>query len=323
MLRLILVMFLCLFNQEPVAAQQKVGAEYSSFRTDNLSPRELAIKLTQSKSTEYEKVRSIFEWITENISYRSQQFSRRNASSFQIEDDTSAILKPLNERVSEIVLRNKLAVCDGYARLFKTLCDFAGIRAEIVTGFVRNSSRASARFQTNHSWNAVMIDGKWYLADPTWASGYVNYSGQFHRQYDPDFFLADPAGMLQTHYPENPFWTLMDDHKAPAEFHKQPLKYFAWHGSYINSYSPASGIIDVRPGEAVSISLTTKEKKNDLVLTTHPFFFVYGSPSSLQRNYTIEAQTITGIWMPENNRAEWLYVVFNGEVIMRYSLRYN
>jgi hypothetical protein len=320
----LMLLFCCCACVFTTAQQMQSHAEYTAVSSDNISPRELAEQLTAGQRSEYDKVRSIFDWITENIGYRSLQYSRRNSNPVVIDEDTSAILKPLNERVAEIVLRNRLAVCDGYARLFKTLCDHADIRAEIVTGFVRNSNRSSARFQTNHSWNAVMIEGKWYLVDATWGSGYVNYSGQFIRQYDRHFFLADPVDMLQTHYPENPFWTLTDKHYRPWEFKSQPLKYFTWHGAYIGRYSPRSGIIDVHPGTSVEIMLETKEQKKDLLFTTDPFAFLTPfSATWYQRNFVVDGNKISGSWMPGHDKAEWLYVVFNGEVIMRYQLRYN
>lgn len=323
MLRLLTILFLLVFAF-PVAAQRlQAEGEYAAHQPGNISPRELSEQLTSGKTSEYDKVKSIFDWITENIAYRSQHISKRNSSPQITEEDTSAVLKPLNERVSQIVLKNRLAVCDGYARLFKTLCDHAGLRSEIIIGFVRNSSRKAA-FQTNHSWNAVMIEGEWHLVDATWATGYVNYSGQFVRQYDRHFFLADPDDMLQTHYPENPFWTLKKKHTTPHEFRSQPLKYFAWHRTYIDKYSPRTGIIEVNKDVPVQIVLETKEAKRDLILTTDPFAFL--SPvtdAGWKRNYVVEGNKITGTWMPGNDKPEWLFVVLNGEVIMRYFLRYN
>ena len=90
----------------------------------------------------------------------------------EVEDNTP--LKPLSERVAETVLQRKVAVCDGYARLFTTLCDYAGIRSAIIVGYARaGTNKPAKRFGINHYWNAVMIDGNWYLLDATWASGYL------------------------------------------------------------------------------------------------------------------------------------------------------
>ena len=46
-------------------------------------------------------------------------------------------------------------VCEGYSRAMKILCDKAGIGCACIAG-------------DNHMWNAVQLDGVWYLMDLTW-----------------------------------------------------------------------------------------------------------------------------------------------------------
>ena len=64
--------------------------------------------------------------------------------------------------VAQKVLRRGKAVCDGYARLFKVLCQYTGLEAVVLNGYVRTDvGRSSERFKTNHTWNAVRIDSVW------------------------------------------------------------------------------------------------------------------------------------------------------------------
>lgn len=51
------------------------------------------------------------------------------------------------------------AVCEGYSKAFKLLCDRAGIPNQIVFGMAD---------EENHSWNYVQLEGSWYLVDATW-----------------------------------------------------------------------------------------------------------------------------------------------------------
>ena len=56
------------------------------------------------------------------------------------------------------------AVCDGYAKAFKLLCDTRDIPCVIVTGMAVQASSSEA-----HAWNYVqMEDGNWYAVDVTW-----------------------------------------------------------------------------------------------------------------------------------------------------------
>lgn len=60
-------------------------------------------------------------------------------------------------------LFKKEAVCDGYSRLVKMLCDDADIDCYIVVGEVVNAG--------GHAWNLVKVDDKWYHLDVTWNDG--------------------------------------------------------------------------------------------------------------------------------------------------------
>lgn len=56
-------------------------------------------------------------------------------------------------------LINNRAVCEGYSRAFQLLCRKIGILCEPVYGSTEDGG---------HMWNAVKIEGEWYLTDATW-----------------------------------------------------------------------------------------------------------------------------------------------------------
>jgi len=116
------------------------------------TPAELSYTLTKDYTTEKEKLRSIFSWITAHISYRVRKnnITVSNYTSHTVFTDT-AKWKSANDMVAETVLNNKSAVCDGYARLFKTLCDYAGLRSAIITGFAKGDLNRQLNFRCNHT----------------------------------------------------------------------------------------------------------------------------------------------------------------------------
>ena len=59
---------------------------------------------------------------------------------------------------------DKNVVCEGYAKLFKVICDKKSIPCIIVTGKAGTGSDP----KENHMWNYVQLDGRWYLVDCTW-----------------------------------------------------------------------------------------------------------------------------------------------------------
>ncbi|HMG68793.1 MAG TPA: transglutaminase domain-containing protein, partial [Chitinophagaceae bacterium] len=189
-----------------LASAQKKFANYSSIDWNVLNieastPAELAQKLTSPYKTDIEKVRAIFSWIAQHISYGHDQntstsrHSRNHNTNEEGESvDTTTALIPLNELVAEDVLKKRIAFCYGYSRLFQCLCDDAGIPCEVINGYARgDSKRIGTNFRTNHSWNAVRLDSSWYLVDVTWASGYFTYnSNEFVRHFDDQYFLTSP-----------------------------------------------------------------------------------------------------------------------------------
>src|SRR4051812_9012973 len=126
-----------LFTLLPVLSfAQHNQVSFSTTSTTNvLTSDSLARYLTAGYQTDADKVYAIFTWITDNIEYNVKRY--RNISAYQqsTPDDDTGALKPLDERIAIDVLKKRRAFCDGYARLFKTLCDYAGIRSEIVTGY--------------------------------------------------------------------------------------------------------------------------------------------------------------------------------------------
>ncbi len=58
------------------------------------------------------------------------------------------------------------AVCEGYAKSFKSLCDAQGIECCLIGG-------------SGHMWNGVFLDGGWHLTDCTWDDDEDGYSHDY------------------------------------------------------------------------------------------------------------------------------------------------
>ena len=293
-------------------------------------PAQLAQLLTASNTTELQKVTAIFRWITNNISYRTASNAIYRRSSYSKrqpleEDEDTAALKPLNERVAEGVLRDRIAVCNGYARLFTTLCDYAGIRSEIIIGYAKaNFNKAS--FGPNHYWNAVMIDSAWYLLDATWASGYI-FRNDFVHEYDARYFLTSPKTFILDHYPDDLRWTLLDESPLPGEFHSSPFKQKSFAKYKITSFYPKNGIIEVSVGDTLQLSLESSDAFRDMnvmpdllidsTIFSHSNSWVFLkpdpdliNPGKFNYSYTVASPDI-----------EWLYLVYNDDLVLRYKIK--
>jgi len=320
-MRLLLVIWSLLYTQLIFSQRSR--------QIDEEDPAALSKQLTATCKTELEKVTTIFKWITDNISYRTtyEYVYKKNKSPKhqQAEEEDTSALKPLNERVAEDVLRLRKTVCNGYARLFTTLCDYAGIRSEVITGYAKINNN-KPRFGANHYWNAVMIDSAWYLLDATWASGYI-FRNEFVHEYDTRYFLTPPRTFVLDHYPDDPRWTLLNESPLPGEFYNSPFKQKSFIKYRITSYSPKTGVIEASVGDTLRLVLETADPQHDKdvvpdllidsAIFSHSASWVFLKPEvtseySNRFNYTY---TITS---PDT---EWLYLLYNDDLILRYKIK--
>jgi transglutaminase/protease-like cytokinesis protein 3 len=300
---------------------------------DAKTPASLSQKLTAPYKKDAEKVRAIFRWITENIAYNTIVYQKPSYSlskrftSYETDDDTSSFLQPLNERVAQLVIKRRVAVCDGYARLFKTLCDYAGIRSEIIYGYARtNYGRTGKRFFSNHTWNAVYFDSAWHLLDATWASGYVTFGDAFIKQLNESYYLASPQQFIEDHYPEFIYWSLLPNPPALREFQFSPFKSQAYIKFKIQSYKPTIGIIEAAVGDTLEFELETTDEVKQYFVSANPYFEVgiFPQVSSIPFVSTIfnkQGNKVHCQYVLTSSQTNQLHVVLNDRVILQYKVQ--
>lgn len=122
------------------------------------------------------------------------------------------------DEVLKDVLEDQKGVCMHYATLFHALCTRFGYRSYMIAGYTKFMNQETG--EVPHAWNAVEIDGKWYLFDPTWAAGYV-ISNTFFQRYDPDlWYKKDPDTFIYSHIPFDPVFQFLTNpisHHAIAD----------------------------------------------------------------------------------------------------------
>jgi transglutaminase/protease-like cytokinesis protein 3 len=142
--------------------------------------------------TDVQKVRSLYGWIVNNISY-----------------DHKSAANPAKKKLGpKNTLKLRKGVCIDYSELLQAMCKVAGIDCRVIAGYSRiYNFNAKVPFTwSDHAWNAVKIANQWYLLDVTWAHptyyrGIKTISGKY--------FLTDPKVFLEDHLPENPKWQLL------------------------------------------------------------------------------------------------------------------
>ena len=216
----------------------------------------LAHELTFKLPTEVEKFRAIYTWVCENITADINQENKiykkrkkfKNGSVRYLNWNTNYL-----KVVFKTLLEDKKTMCTGYAYLIKELCFFANIESEIINGYGRSvNSNVEELEMTNHSWNAVKLNDKWYLSDATWSSGYT-IGPAFIKDYNNGYFLTDPILFSKSHYPIQKKW-LLNDTLTETKFVSAPLIYGETYKHSVIPISPKDMRVIVKNNEEISFS---------------------------------------------------------------------
>jgi transglutaminase/protease-like cytokinesis protein 3 len=214
----------------------------------------LSYKLTASLSGDKSKFRAIYRWVCTNIQgdYDLMEYCKRRRAKLKGEK-LDRWSKEFNELMIQILIDKHRTLCKGYAWLVRELALRAGMDCEIIPGYSRSArSNIGGSGIANHSWNAVLLDGKWYLCDPTWASGIVTPENEFTNTYNDEYFLADPAWFILNHYPLDVKWTLMECAPDLHEFLNQPLVYIGAFKYKVKPAEPSSFRVTAKRGQNIN-----------------------------------------------------------------------
>lgn len=209
--------------------------------------------LTAPARSDLAKARSVYSWIMSHVRYEDAAGANRLYSS-EVE-------------YANRVLRSRQAVCTGFALLYKHLLKQAGVEVINVKGYARadDAQAGQPTGPIDHEWNAIRLDGDWYLVDLAWAST-TAHNGQPNDYY----FLTDPSAFVAQHLPADPRWQLRNPVVSKAEFDRFPKLYDAYFRLGFDENFPKMGL--VRTSDAAVVQFHTPENVE--------FFCSSGRPSS-------------------------------------------
>ena len=124
------------------------------------------------------------------------------------------------EETVDKVLKTLTATPQGFAAFFKKLCEESHVEAKIIRGYLRKpDARPGDALKTNHVWNAVKINGKWYLVDV------VGHKSVPRLRTDlggaGPYFVADPERFVFSHFPEDPADQMLKTPITADQFQKR------------------------------------------------------------------------------------------------------
>jgi hypothetical protein len=209
------VVFLFLISSFALPAQTKPN-EYKavdetvrkySNSTDDYTIRGIARFIFENFSTETDRLRAIFIWLSENFEYDVE-----NMYSLKSYNDPQELIDEM--------LEEKKGVCMHFAYLFKEIGDILGIKSHTISGYTKQNGVISS---LSHVWCASFVDSAWHLMDPTWGAGYVQ-NNKYVRKLNDDYFKADSEKLIQSHFPYDPLWQFLHYPVSAQEFDDGQIK---------------------------------------------------------------------------------------------------
>lgn len=172
--------------------------------------KQIVDAVTAGKKDMEERVRALYTWTALYISYDCKAHHHP---------------KQRNSTASHALI-NRKTTYEGYANLFKTMCDLAQVKCQVITGFAKfNPESIGAISEKNkHAWNAVFIENEWQLVDVTWAAGHTDKKVKsFTKQFTGGWFLADKELFALSHFPDKKNWQMLDTPFNKAVFGAAPI----------------------------------------------------------------------------------------------------
>lgn len=167
---------------------------------------QLVAFLTNGAQSDFAKVKTFHDWICDNIAYDAEMyFSGR-----------------IFAQDYESVVKKRKAVCSGYAACINAMCSLSGIESKTISGFSKGYGfSGKIGSYPDHDWNAVKINGRWYLLDATWDAGYLDYK-TFIKRYSTQYLFWDARTFLYSHLAQKDSEQFFAPVLSKEQFEKEP-----------------------------------------------------------------------------------------------------
>ena len=256
-----------LFNKESC---KEITSSLPKRTETNLQSLKDLIKSKTERTSPKEKSYITFLWICQNIDYDAQSyFAGRSV-----------------DVTPEGVFRNGKTVCSGYARLYKDISTYIALEVECVNCYAKGVGYQPGQKMnsTNHEYNVIKLNNKWYPIDSTWGAGHIE-GKDFKREFNEFYFLADPELLIRSHFPENPQWQLTKQKYTLDDFLKWPKidSYFFKYG--FKKYIPETGEINLASNNSQKFQLFVDNIKQKNL--TCNVFYLEGNCFNQQLNSEI------------------------------------
>ncbi len=261
-----IIFLVCFFDPAEAQISDLVKSRIDADYQDVSDIEHFGAKLNHDFFSKYDKVSAIYYWICKNVVYDTKSyFSKKSGYTYDFRyktrDEKVEKIKEIDNKMALEAFKSKKAVGDVYAHLFKKMCDNAGVQCEVISGFLKSKFTDIGKkpSRSNHLWNAVEIDKKYYLIDTSQGAGFLNEQEQiFEPNYSELFFMINADAFSLTHFPKKKEWLFSD--MTPEQFESLPLLHYRYFFLPLKLKQPLNGIITSLKRDQLVVEFTQQGK---------------------------------------------------------------
>ncbi|KAJ6642775.1 Hillarin [Pseudolycoriella hygida] len=205
---------------DPIEFEEVDRIAISVAQEDQKTFTDLVRQLVGRCTSDIEKARTIFRWITV-----------KNLNTMHFDDD-------LRGDTPMGLLRGIKFGTESYHVLFKRLCSYAGLHCVVIKGYSKSAGyQPGVKFQDSrfrNSWNAVYVAGAWRFVQCNWGARHLVNAKEAPKtgrakndslryEYDDHYFLTDPREFIYEFFPLVEEWQLLKRPITLREFENLPF----------------------------------------------------------------------------------------------------
>ena len=170
-------------------------------------------------------------------------------------------------------LQKRITQCSGYSRLFKEVLKIFKIKSVLVHGIGRTYNLSLKPHRENHEWNAIKLNGKYYLCEVTWGAGKVE-NNKFIKAYNTFYFCCPPELFINTHFPSKDLsqWMLLDKKISQEQFENLLYKDKFFFNYNFCDIQPNEGIVKLKNKNDIEIKFINSNNVKQLRLSCKVFY---------------------------------------------------
>ena len=307
--------FFVLQAQNFNAVDQKVKQYPKHFAT----AEQFAATIEKDFTSDSDKVRAIYTWLTHNITYDLEKFYNGDTQinfSYTNQEDFQRKLAAVNEHSVKETMRTNKAVCEGFARTFKKVSELLKIPCLFIGGYSKAGVNDIGVIpqREDHAWNAVKVDNKWRLIDATWGAGHTQ-NKQWKHRFDDFYFFTDPDVFALTHLPGEAELSFTSKKITLQKFYNTPVFGKPFIKNKLKLISPLEGQLKVRTGDTINFEL---EKIPENV-SLHYAFRENMRPTPIEPNCSDSTCTFEIPFTGTENTE--FFIIVNKETALQYKVR--